>query len=103
MKTRSVIVGLLLATATFACGDDSEEAQKDCENFVNAWCTKVDSCTENDDFDSCLSLIRQDINCGAAVETSDQYDRCISDIDTVTCDTLDGTLPASCSGAIVVE
>ena len=101
MKLRHFL--LLLALLTTSCGDDSEQAQADCDAFVDRFCTKVDSCTTEEDIDSCLSIVRQDINCAAAVETNDSYSRCLSEIDAMTCETIDGTLPASCNGAIVIE
>lgn len=101
MKLRHLL--LILSILSLSCGDDSEQAQADCDTFVDRYCTKVNSCTAEDDFDSCLSIVRQDINCAAAVETTDSYSRCLSEIDAMTCETIDGTLPASCNGAIVLE
>jgi len=104
MKLKSWILTVAIIAA-FGCGDDEEtrqQAQRNCSTFVDAWCTKIDSCLAEDAFEDCVSLIRQEINCGAAVETGEQFDQCLTDIDQTTCAAID-SLPASCNGAILTE
>lgn len=96
-----LVFGLLVAS----CSDDEEtarEARANCDAFLEAWCEKVDSCFDEDAYADCLSIIRQELNCGAAVETGSQYEQCRTDIESTTCAAIDGP-PASCQGVILVE
>lgn len=91
---------IVLGVSTLACGENvnEEEAIQMCEDLIEVYCEKEDECSVFSSKEGCESQIRTDLDCGAAVDVDESYDRCIQDIDRATCSTFG--LPASCEGVI---
>lgn len=101
IRRLSLSLLLLLLTILGSGCPDVELAIERCETLQDRYCSRVDDCNLLLSRDRCLSEVRQNIDCGDAVDTTDDYDRCIDDIDTAACSSLD-ELPASCRGVILV-
>lgn len=101
-----VLVGVLAVVAVHlaaGCGDDAsaERAVSRCETFLATFCARAYECT-GQTYDACVTDARQHVDCGAAVDTRDSYDRCIRDLEAAHCSAFDA-LPASCQGVILMS
>ena len=81
---------------------DVELAVERCEDIQDQYCERVEACDLLLSKEDCLSEVRQDLDCGDAFDTTDDYDRCIDEIQQSTCGSLDD-LPASCHGVILLS
>lgn len=91
---------------SIACGGNvsQEEAVEMCEDFLDTYCIKKDDCSFFTDREECISSLKTEIDCGAAVDVSDSYDRCIEDLESSTCNTFTfDELPASCKEVILTR
>ena len=80
------------------------DAAGECETLFSTFCGRLNECLNINEQD-CLTRFRTRINCGDAFAVDDDYDRCLEEIRTFTCNGFseeDYALPASCIGAIKV-
>lgn len=101
MNKLIVLIIVVLGVFVFSCTDP--EAEKKCEDLIEKFCSKIDSCSLFTSKADCISAVKTSINCGKAVDVSDDYDRCMKEIDELTCSVATTSLPASCHGVIKVE
>lgn len=102
MQTRIFLTALVAFIFLTACGDeDYQQAVDRCENLMTTLCEKSASTCTQSSYEDCATIFRQNLNCGAAIDTSNQYDRCISDINASSCPAFDA-LPASCANVIIL-
>jgi hypothetical protein len=99
---------LLLASSVplNGCAVDSEAAVAKCEKLMTRLCIRSQECTFNGSIAECEQQVATVLNCGVALDVSDQYDTCVSEVDTFDCSVLfpqgsGMTLPASCNGVIL--
>jgi hypothetical protein len=98
---------LVSVVCAMACdtGPEAGDATSECESLISTFCSRVGDCSLNTSYDECDSQVRTELNCGRAADTSDDYERCLDEIESSECSGLLGAavrLPASCEGAILV-
>jgi hypothetical protein len=128
---RAFALLLLAAAAPRSCGsgDGSSDGAAGepakpspvtaCQTYASTWCNKAFSCyvqvgridqdTAQTDIDPCAQEIEDRLPCTDVTDTSDTYDKCISQINGMACSRWDvpqtqfGTVtpPASCTDALV--
>lgn len=123
MIARIGIISLLTVVPLVSgCGDDGPDpAVSDCEHFADIWCEKASSCfvstgrLPQSDYqanrDVCIRVAIATVPCEDAVAVSPSYDRCLDDIEAMSCSTFDVPLeelynvepPSSCHGVIYVR
>lgn len=95
---------LAVSSLLSACGS----AESDCENLAEKLCDRLDECVDlQESPESCTDTLVDTLQCSRAVEVSDDYDDCISDVESVSCDELvpggQLDLPNACMGVILIE
>ncbi len=103
-----LIYALLLIITIFttifatACGEEDYQQSIDrCENLMVTLCEKSASSCAQSNYQDCETIFRQNMNCGSAIDTSKQYDRCIADIKSSSCPAFD-MLPSACANVIIL-
>ena len=79
-----------------SCGD--AEAVSKCEDLGLAMCSGC----EGDNKTACESMVTDVFQCSKAVDVSDDYAACMSELESQT-ECTSGTLPDTCHGAILVS
>lgn len=92
-----------MASLLVACGEDSPVEK--CDHLVDITCDRAVECIPTGGTHAeCVEEVRQQLPCGSAKSVTESYDRCVDQIDSVTCGTLFPNnmldLPADCSGVI---
>lgn len=106
MRTLTTIVTLSILTLT-ACksDDDGPTPVEQCEAFIDTICDREVECYSGTVRADCIAQIETTIDCGDAVDVSDDYPRCIDALNDLTCPQWTATtaLPASCNAVILVD
>lgn len=96
------ISALFTTIFTTSCGEENyQQAIDRCENLMTTLCEKSAATCAQSSYQDCETIFRQQMNCGAAIDTSNQYDRCIADIKNSSCPAFD-MLPSSCANVIIL-
>ncbi|SRR5690554_7562776 len=103
MRTPLLYALLFIATVvTTSCGEENYQQSIDrCEKLMVTLCEKSAATCAQSSYQDCETVFRQQMNCGNAIDTSSQYDRCIADIQNSSCPAFD-MLPSSCANVIIL-
>ena len=112
MITKQILIAVACACVVSACsGGDEAGAVEKCDRFVDTLCDRIVSCIGNITHGECVQVSQQEVGCGAALEVSESYDRCIDQFSTFSCSILfpvdpitgqpETELPADCVGVLL--
>jgi hypothetical protein len=85
-KQSMVMLGIL---GCVGCGSSERSASEKCDDLIEDLCTRAVECIPNGGTKGqCIDAFRQIIPCASATSVSNNYDRCISQINKNSCSTL---------------
>jgi hypothetical protein len=108
-------VGLVAACSSSSGGDGNggSPAVVTCNEFLDLWCNRAGEClspqhgTVDQVRSQCLGNAQASIDCSRAVQVASSYPQCKQELQTASCTTLfptiEGSLPAPCSGVILLQ
>ena len=85
---------LASAAALSGCSNDAEGQ---CGEFIDAYCSKIVSCDKSVSMDKCLTTFKKTIDCSKASDAPSNFDKCPSDIQALKCTTDAPPVPDSCN------
>ena len=89
-------ISLIGATSCSAAADGSPVDQ--CDALLDTYCAQVDTCGGMSQT-QCMDTLSQHIDCARAARTTPSYDRCIDEVQAMSCE--EGSrIPTSCDGAV---
>ena len=95
-----IALALPVAAGFMGCDEDNSPKSK-CESLLEAYCDRIDDCNSDISFTACMLSTQAYVDCDEATDVTAHYDICMTDIRNVSCETLQGGLPSSCSGVIL--
>lgn len=97
----------LVAFLVIGCGSDggADAARAKCETLKVTDCARIIECGVQITQKECTDAFAASLDCGRAVSVSASYSTCIQELRTFSCVVLNGgrQLPASCTGAILIQ
>jgi len=111
-KTASMMMGA--QTPALPSQKANPAAPGKCETLIATTCGRAADCVVAEDpsinrteaFNECRSGARSALDCGAAVDVSTSFDRCIRELAETTCTALFAdppAMPKSCDGVIIIQ
>ncbi len=126
MRLIALVCTFLLVGCGGSAEEDAADAQMKCVSFLDHYCRKVVACVPGagpamsapDDWGladqealaaqkRCMDEMKARVDCGAAVKVESSFERCLPDLDALTCPAFlravqDSKIPASCQMSIAI-
>jgi len=115
MKNMVARAMVLVVLGCIGCGDSPRSPAEKCEDLVSLTCDRAVECISwaSGMHDACVQAVHQELACGSAKSVGPSYDRCMDQLDELSCQILFPwdqdtgeqalILPADCHGVLSME